>query len=279
MMPKTIRTWAKGSMWKELMITFIATTISIILTFGTAALLDRCQRNKDRKMSAMMVMSNIENFSRNVDQMSHNIARCDTIGTWLLSLPQDSLDNIPPEEVGDIINEVLALVNLLTHDKTAESIFSNSIETWKNMGNFQFIDNVGACFSKMNADENNWNEWVNDYETAITNAIGKMEPGEHTLTVLLTDNMVRQKIESFHVRKAWLDYISAYNRYLNEKNMALIGISKEEVTKFTNERLREINLGKEPPTQADMRTEPLSVDSLNTMRPIIQHIDSIIHNK
>jgi len=279
MMPKSARMWAKGSTWRELLLTVIGTTISIVLTFGTAALLERCQRIQDRKMSAMMVMSNIEQFSRNVDQMAQNMARCDSIGAWMLSLPQDSLDNIPPTEVSGLINEVLALVNLLTHDKTAESIFSNSIETWKNMGNFQFIDNVGACFSKMNADENNWNEWVNDYETAINNAIGQMKPGEHTLTVLLSNNVVRQKIESFHVRKAWLDYIAAYNRYLNKKNMIIIGISEDEVMAFTNERNQAIEMEDSEPLQADFRTDTLCRDSLTTLRPIKMRIDSIIHGK
>ena len=278
-MPKSARTWAKGSQWKELIMTILATTISIVLTFGTAGLLERCQRVEDRKMSAMMVMSNIEQFSRNVDQMAQNMARCDSIGAWLLSLPQDSLDNIPPAEVKDLINEVLALVNFLTHDKTAESIFSNSIETWKNMGNFQFIDNVGACFSKMNADENNWNEWVDDYEAAITRAIGQMKPEDHTLTVLLTDNVVRQKIESFHVRKAWLDYIAAYNRYLNKKNMGIIGIAEDEVMAFTDERARTINMTDKEPQQSDFRTDTLCADSLTTLRPLIQHIDSIMKGK
>ena len=279
MMPKSMRTWAKGSTWKELVLTIVGTTISIVLTFGTAGLLDRCQRIDDRKMSAMMVMSNIEQLSRNVDDMARDISRCDSIGTWMLSLPQDSLDNIPPEEVKDLINEVLALVKFLTHDKTAENIFSNSIETWKNMGSFQFIDNVGLCFSNMNAEENNWNEWVNEYEATINRVISEMQPGEHTLTKLLNDNVFRQKVESFHVRKAWLDYLSSSIRYLNSKNMVLIGIEESEVMAFTDQRSQEVAVNKKSPTQADFRTDLLKPDSLHTLRPFIQHIDSVIHNK
>ena len=278
-MPQSARTWAKGSTWRELMLTVIGTTISIVLTFGTAGLLDRCQRADDRKMSAMMVMSNIEQFSRNADDMSRDIARCDSIGTWMLSLPQDSLDNIRPEEVKDLINEVLALVKYMTHDKTAENIFSNNIETWKNMGNFQFIDNVGLCFSKMNAEENNWNEWVNEYEATISRAISEMQPGEHTLTKLLNDNVFRQKVESFHVRKAWLDYLASYIRYLNSKNMVLIGIDEGKVMAFTDVRSQDISIDKQEPKQVDFRTDQLNPDSLTTLRPLTQHIDSILHNK
>ena len=278
-MPRSARTWAYGSTWKELLLTIIGTTISIILTFGTAACLDRCERVDDRKMSALMVMSNIESFSRNVDLMAQDIARCDSIGTWLLSLPQDRLNKISPEEASDIINEVIGSINFLSHDKTAESIFSNNIETWKNMDNFQFIDNVGKCFAKMNSDENNWNEWVTEFETAITRVIEQMQPKERTLTKLLSDNTVRQKIESFHVRKNWLDYISAYHRYLNSQNMVIIGVTKQEVMAFTDERGRSINTPEEEPIQSSFRTKQLSVDSLTTLAPLIQHIDSILYNK
>lgn len=278
-MPRSARTWAYGSTWKELLLTIIGTTISIILTFGTAACLDRCERVDDRKMSALMVMSNIESFSRNVDLMAQDIARCDSIGTWLLSLPQDRLNRISPEEASDIINEVIGSINFLSHDKTAESIFSNNIETWKNMDNFQFIDNVGKCFAKMNSDENNWNEWVTEFESAITRVIEQMQPNERTLAKLLSDNTVRQKIESFHVRKNWLDYISAYHRYLNSQNMVIIGVTKQEVMAFTDERGRSINTAEEEPIQSSFRTKQLSVDSLTTLTPLIQHIDSILYNK
>ena len=271
-MPKKLRAWIKESQ-------FLATTLSIILTFGTTGLVEHCQRVRDRQLSAMMVLSSIENFSKNADEMAQDMARCDTIGTWLLSLPQDSLDMIQPEEVRGVIKEMLSLVNYMSHDKTAENIFGNSFETWKNMGNrhYLFIENVGACFARMNADENNWNEWVSEYETTINNVLSEMQPGEHTLTKLLNDNGVRQKIESFHVKKTWLDFISAHNRYLNKKNMASIGIKEKDIIAYTNKRRLEDQTDAIEPEQ--ITTKQLNRDSLTTLRPIIQHIDSIIEGK
>ncbi len=278
-MPRSARNWAYGSTWRELLLTIVGTTISIVLTFGTAGLLDRCQRIEDRKMSAMMVMSNIEKFSRTAEEMSQKIARCDSIGAWMLSLPKDSLDLIPPEEVQNLLLEVMTLVDPLTHDKTAENIFSNSIETWKNMGNFQFIDNVGKCFSEMNANEANWNQWVNEYEATISDVVSQMKPGEHSFTKLLNDNSFRQKLVDFHVRKAWLEYVAANIRYLNSMNSQLIGINEDEVMAFTDERSRDILISKEKPKQADFRSDTISFDSLTTLRPVIQHFDSIMQGK
>lgn len=270
--PQLLRTWVRESQ-------FLATTLSIILTFGTTDLVEHCQRINDRKMSAIMVLSTIENFSTTVDKMAQDMARCDSIGTWLLSLPQDSLDKIKPEEVKGILNEMLSLVDYMSHDKTAENIFGNSFETWRNMGNgnYRFIESVGASFARINADESNWNEWVTEYERTINNVLSQMQPGEHTLTKLLNDNGVRQKLESFHVRKYWLDYISAHNHYLNKKNLSIIGLKEKDIKAYTERRKHEELPGE--PQPSEFRTEQLKPDSLFTLKPIKLHIDSIIYNK
>ena len=269
---KSLRSWSKESQ-------FLATTLSIILTFGTTGLVERCQRAKDRKMSALMVMSNIEKFSREFEVRAQEMARLDTMATWLLNLPKDSLDKLPINEMTGIVNQVVT-IDLIFHDKTAESIFSSGIETWKNMGYFQFIDNVGICFSKMNAEENYWNEWVEIYEKTIYNVIEHPEdhPGKHTWTQLLNNEAFRAKIESFHVRKEYLEYIAEYLRYLNAKNMSLIGIKRDEVMAFTDRREREVDTENPEPTQADFRKARLKSDSLSTLQPTIQHIDNIIYD-
>ena len=45
--------------WKNLLRTILGTTISIILTFGTNSLILWNRKANDRKMTAMMVLSNI----------------------------------------------------------------------------------------------------------------------------------------------------------------------------------------------------------------------------
>ena len=271
---KRIRSWIKESQ-------FIATTLSIILTFGTTGVVEHCQRIKDRKLSAMMVMGNIETFSRKVDDMSQSMARRDSIATWMLSLPQDSLDLIPASEMTNVINEVIAGIEFLTHDKTAESIFSSNIETWKNMQKFQFIDNVGSCFSEMNADEYYWKEWVEGFELAVNNVLEHPDkhPGLRTCTKLLRDSVFRQKIESFHVRQYWLEYIAAKYRYLNQKSAKMMDIDYEKVMFFADERLKEVDIDEIEPVQANYRTKPLKADSMTTLRPIKLRIDSIIQGK
>ena len=55
----------KGKGWlKELLMTTLATTISIVLTFGTAAILERKQQEDNRRQITLMVISDIYDFAR-----------------------------------------------------------------------------------------------------------------------------------------------------------------------------------------------------------------------
>ncbi len=277
-MPPSARTWAKGSQWRELLMTIVATTISIILTFGTAAFLEHRQRIHDRKMSALMVISNIEKFTNELDRQVHSFAHQDSVATWILSLPIDSLDRIPAQEMMGPINEVFGF-DLLAHDKTVENIFGNSIETWKNYGYFMFLDKVGECFSEMNTDEEYCNNWIKDFEQAINEVIEHPEdhPGERTHTKLLSDDVIRQKLENIHARQYWLEYARDHLRYMNKLNMQYIGITEKEVKEFAKNL--EAKEDTNEPVVSDYRKNPLTYDSLTTIKSLDDHIRSIMRGE
>ena len=55
--------------WKQIGMIIIGTTISLVLTIGTSVMLERRERANDRKLSALMVMGNIEDFANGLDQI------------------------------------------------------------------------------------------------------------------------------------------------------------------------------------------------------------------
>lgn len=57
----------RGNFWKHLGMLVLGTTTSLVLTFGTAQFIEKQQRNKDRRLTALMVMSNIEAFALNAE--------------------------------------------------------------------------------------------------------------------------------------------------------------------------------------------------------------------
>lgn len=54
------------SMLKDMAMTVIATTISIVLTFGSSSIIEKSQREKNRRQTVMMVIHDIE---ENVKQL------------------------------------------------------------------------------------------------------------------------------------------------------------------------------------------------------------------
>jgi hypothetical protein len=233
-MPKTLN---NKDWWKDLAIAIIATTVSIILTFGTASLVNRHDQKKERKLTALMVMSSIESFARGLDESVQAWDRIDSIAAWMLQLPIEDIARLGDEPFEDAIQEVFQ-TPILRHDKTAETIFSSNIDTWKNMGNFQFVDNVGACFSQMNWIE----DTVNEESKILRDHQGRIYdnppayPGNSLVEKLMRDTQMRQQLLNPHSIKEWLSYCAAEIRRMNRKNMKLIDISEEEVLKFTEAR-------------------------------------------
>ena len=130
--PPRINVNTKGGFWKQIGMIVIGTTISLILTLVAAQLTESHQRAKDRRLSAMMVMSNIEKFSRTLEENAEALAPADSIATWLLSKPIEDLEKMPEEELNSLIDQVTTFF-FLSYDKSAENIFpttSRHGRTW-----------------------------------------------------------------------------------------------------------------------------------------------------
>ena len=253
---------------KQVLMIILSTTISLILTLSAIALVEHFHRMKDRRMSAMMVMSNIESFARTLDRRSDMMARADSVGTWLLAQPLERFDTMPEEVLADLVNESLKL-QFLNHDRTAENIFSNNIETWKNMGNFEFIDKVGQCFASMNTVEEYWNDWANDVEAVKKEIASHPDDyvGAHKSSKFMHSDELRNRIGRVHNWRGWMKYVAATLRYHNRENQRAIGITEEELMAFTDERTKEVENPEPVPDADDYYMPKLSIDSLVTLPP------------
>ena len=105
--------------WKQIGIIIIGTTISILLTIGSSQLLEMRQRAKDRRLTAMMVLNNIESSACQFENMSKQLAHFDTIGTWLLSRPVEQLELLPDDVLKMVMNSAIELTFII-HDESAE---------------------------------------------------------------------------------------------------------------------------------------------------------------
>ena len=263
---------------KDLLVAFAATTLSIILTFGTSMVVNRVNQKKERMLTAMMVMSSIETFAREIDGIADGMGHADTVSQYLLHLPMDRLDDLPSDVIVGLINDIeLPFIN---HDQSAESIFKSSIDTWKNLGNFQFIDYVGHSFSVINQIEKNWNEWISAHSQEITNAKKEFmsSTSRNMGAYVLKKAEVRVQIDAISGWIEWLRYCSALCRQMNRINMSLIDIPEEEVMAFTDEReLEPVQEAAGDVNFSDYFKPPIPVDSMYTIKSVQEIVDAALN--
>ena len=257
--------------WKSLLGTILGITISIFLTFGTTALIQLRHMAKDRKITAMMVMGNIETFADNLEHCANRMGWNDTLATYLLSIPEDSLDLIDNNTLLPYINSVTSYYTL-SHDKSAESIFSNSIDTWKNLGSFEFIENVGQCFADINSISDIYDEFFSTTDRIRERMMQNIDacPGNTLASKVLHDNEYRDHLMKIHSQADYYHYLSAFIRWKNTKNLELMGVTEEELKHFIEERSRQQKDTQPVPDQGEFRTPPISRDSLPVFKDWIE---------
>ena len=256
-----------NNFWKGMLRTVLSITISIILTFGTNALLTRHRQAKDRKMTAMMVMGNIETFANHLEQCANHMYWNDTLAAYLLAIPLDSLDFVDQNQLLYGINNVTAYYTL-NHDKSAENIFSNSIDTWKNIGSFEFIENTGKCFADIQNIKEIYDDFLNTTDHIRNRMMQNLEacPGNTLGSKVLHDKEYRNHLAHIHSQAEYYRYLAAYVRWKNAKNMQLMDVSEEELRQFIEERnKKQISIG-ESPAQESFRTPVINPDSLPDLK-------------
>ena len=274
--PPKISVDARKAFWKQILMIIVGSTISLSLTVSVAALMEKRQRVKDRKLSAMMVLSNIESFARTLETRSDKMAVNDSVAAWLLNTPYERLELMPEDELRRLFGRATNL-STLNHDHSAENVFSNNIETWKNMGNVHFIDNVGSCFSAIGGVEDQFNDWVTRFDDALHEVNDNPDAYEGNTPTMkrMHSDKIRTALGAIHNRCCWLRYAAASLRYYNLQNMRYIGITEEEVMAYTDNREDDGGPVGTPPDAEGYYTAPFTLDSLTTMAQFSARLDSL----
>ena len=218
----------KSNAWvTDLLVAFAATTLSIILTFGTTLAVNRHTQKKERKLTAMMVMGSVESFARTFEEAEGRLAHIDSVATWLLGLPVDDVARLGDKPFAEAFRDVFDLPTIV-HDKTAETIFSANIDTGKNMGIFPVIDNAGACFSAMDWMEEYYNDFVRTYRSTQEGIFSHPNdyPGRSLAEKYLRSEQLRRQMRMPNAVRNWLSYSAESLRERNRINMHLIGIGE-----------------------------------------------------
>jgi len=93
-LPKFGRKLTGGGMVKELLLTTLATTISIVLTFGTAHFVEQRQTAQAQRQTAMMLIHDIDASVAIVEELAENEEKQKVAIQYVID-HLDQIDSLP----------------------------------------------------------------------------------------------------------------------------------------------------------------------------------------
>ena len=131
----------RSSDTKQFLLTLLATTISIILTFGTSAIIDKRHKEAAKKEMVMMIFYD---FDKTIEQVRHadSVLHQASKAQQEVALRPECFDSQRPY--------FLSAVSIITDNRfseTTEKIFSSNIETFNTLGNVNFVHEVSAFYN------------------------------------------------------------------------------------------------------------------------------------
>ena len=134
---KILSPWGKGFLTSVL-----GTTISILLTFGTSALVDSKMQADIQRQTAMMVIHDIDVCVEKMEEMAKDEEECNDAIQYVLA-HLDQIESLPEDTLKlamDMLTEYSSDHSYF--DDAKENIFKSSQEIWGNLDNMAFIDNM-----------------------------------------------------------------------------------------------------------------------------------------
>lgn len=119
----------------------MATTVSIVLTFGTTAIIDRSKKKAEKREMVVMVMYDMRESLKELEQ-------CDKDIRAFFDTQMDIIAHPKEFEAGfnGKIGELAVRIPSPTYPTTAENIFRSNVETLQTIGNILFVEAVSSFY-------------------------------------------------------------------------------------------------------------------------------------
>ena len=131
--PKSLKSGSGLANLKQFLMSIVATSISIILTFGTAYFVDKNKKENEKLEIAKMIIFDMD---QTIKKIQANDSLFDSVCQIQLQVAQNPacLDSLRLGLV-DVAN-----IGMIKFSETTERVFSTSIETFNTIGNASFVD-------------------------------------------------------------------------------------------------------------------------------------------
>ncbi len=236
-----------SAMFKDLLMTFLGTTLSIILTFGTSHLIDEHKRHEAGRQMAMLVIYDIDRSIGVVNVM----LKTEEAGARATQYALDRIDSLETVPIDTLSRVVAYLTDIETSsfaqfDKSVETIFNNSQDSWNAEENMAFIKKVQALYqsrdflAKSVETHYYFRKPITDAECYRTLMVDGLKHGSDadfyaTCRRWLSDPRTINYLKYSEYRRQMLgeEVIKQFEK-INRENMQLMDITDDDMIEFVN---------------------------------------------
>lgn len=232
--PKSLKMGSGMSSMKQFLLSIAATSVSIALTFGTAAIIDHNKKQKEKHEIVMMVLYDMYNSLKIVeraDSMLHESVRLQ------LKIAEDTT------QFQKLKVNFIPMLPTTNYTETTERIFSTNIETINTVGNVLFTENVANFYQSRKT-----------YKTVICDTIHN----HFSVNVSLAN--VKNMLDFDYAVNAAISHGMLNDmRHMFVQCQQMMNVSDEEVEKYRDARL-----------QMDQKTIDKDEDHFSTADEVIE---------
>ena len=243
-MPKFSRYLMDKTWQKELGLTIIGTTLSIILTFGTAQYFEHKQKVANGRLMAMMVIHDIDNTVETLTKLGNEHVKIAKMAQYLMD-NQERLESVYIDSLEKVLNALVAADNSPQQyrlDESAEKVFLSSQDSWKSIDNATFIDEVQkfyvfrhALYDHINS-SSKWKKPVTEDEYNAEFMKHMLVNASVPLRKFLGEDGVKFYINMADYRQQELNFAANRFRQISNRCKFAMDITDEELAAYIGNR-------------------------------------------
>ena len=234
---KIPKSWGKGFLTSVL-----GTTVSILLTFGTSALIESKEKADTQRQTAMMVIHDIDVCVERIERMAKKEEERNNAVQYILA-HLDEIASVPKDTIELAMNMLTDYNGSNTiFDNAKENIFKSSEDIWSNLDNMAFIDNMERFYRQ----RRNMEDYMEKsplfakpitFEEYFQRAINFMSDNYKVddatyLKEKLQDRMVKFYINVSVVRTRYYRSFAQDWKDISDRNKFIMNISDEELAEY-----------------------------------------------
>lgn len=232
--------------WDSFFVTVLGTAIGVALTFVVSGILERRNKAQAQRLTAIMVIHDIDNSIDIVKKMKEEEERNGELLRFALK-QRDHLEGMPFDTLAGVLDVLIDSRSVFSFDTSKEKIFNSDLDTWQNLGNMAFLDNVQTFYHYRKRAQDAMNEstvWErpipNEEYMQLIMGSGWVTEEEFAaiLQPLLEEKLHENRVVYYiNVSSSRLDYLTQLIDYwtgLNDENKFLMGLTDQELEDYVN---------------------------------------------